>query len=74
MTLRHIKDPHPLAPDDPGLQAGLQGENHALGMRRSTARFGEALKRAGHVMVAPDRASMEAREHLLAVLAEQRRR
>ena len=70
MTLRHIKDPHPLAPDDPG----LQGENHALGMRRSTARFGEALKRAGHVMVAPDRASMEAREHLLAVLAEQRRR
>ena len=73
MTGRTAHDPHPLVPDDPG----LQGENLALVTKRSTMEFGEALKRAGHGRRAaplPDRASLQARQHLLAVLAEQGRR
>jgi hypothetical protein len=65
---RNRNDPHPLAPDDPG----EQGEDYGLRIRHSTAKFEEALKRAGHAPrnEAGDRATAD----LLSLLADKGRR
>lgn len=66
---RNREGPCALHPDDPG----HQGENYGLGSRQTNAAFAKALKRAGHITVAPDDVSTQARNHLLAVLAQQGR-
>jgi hypothetical protein len=61
------RDPHPLAPDDPGIPGQ---EEYGLGSKHVNAMFALALKKAGHIKRLPDQVSADARAHLQRMVNE----